>query len=168
MMYNTHSFKGVPGHTGFTLVEVMVAMVIFAIGLLGLAGLQSTALQNSHISISRSQAVLLAYDMADRIRANPDGKDSYLIAHSATPAYPPSPDCGTTQCTVAEMTAYDQSIWKKNLKDLLLSGNGEITGADPTYTITVRWDEDRSGATGTGCSATSKTDLRCFQLTVRL
>jgi len=55
---------------GFTLIEALIAVVILAIGLLGIAGLQATNLKNNQSAYNRSQATLLAYDMADRIRAN--------------------------------------------------------------------------------------------------
>jgi type IV pilus assembly protein PilV len=55
---------------GFTLIEVLVAMVVLTVGLLGLAGLQATSLKNSQNAYYRSVATQLAYDMADRMRAN--------------------------------------------------------------------------------------------------
>ncbi len=56
---------------GFSLVEVLVAMVIFAIGMLGIAGMQGIALKDNNDAYMRSLAVFFAYDMGDRIRANP-------------------------------------------------------------------------------------------------
>jgi type IV pilus modification protein PilV len=58
------------GQHGFTLVEVLVTVVILAVGLLGLAGLQAVSMRNNHSAYERTQAVQLAYDMADRVRAN--------------------------------------------------------------------------------------------------
>ncbi|HID48830.1 MAG TPA: type IV pilus modification protein PilV, partial [Chromatiales bacterium] len=58
---------------GFTLLEVMIALVIFSIGLLGLAGLQARGLQSNTTAQYRTTAMILAYDMADRIRANSTG-----------------------------------------------------------------------------------------------
>ena len=59
-------------HSGFTLIEVLISMLILAVGLLGLAGLQATGLRNNLSAYNRSQATQLAYDMADRMRANVD------------------------------------------------------------------------------------------------
>ncbi len=55
---------------GFTMIEVLIAMVILAIGLLGLAALQAVGMRNNHSALSRFQATLSAYDMADRLRSN--------------------------------------------------------------------------------------------------
>ena len=55
---------------GFTLLEVLVAILIFAIGLLGLASLQTVSQRSNHSAYLRSQAVIQAYDIADRMRAN--------------------------------------------------------------------------------------------------
>ena len=58
---------------GFSLVEVLVAMVVVALGILALAGLLEAATRYSKMGELRSTAVLLANDIADRIRANPVG-----------------------------------------------------------------------------------------------
>jgi prepilin-type N-terminal cleavage/methylation domain-containing protein len=56
---------------GLTLIEVLVVVVLLAIGLLGLAGLQLRGLQVNQGSQLRSQAAMMAEDMADRMRADP-------------------------------------------------------------------------------------------------
>ena len=58
---------------GFTMLEVLIAIIIFSFGLLGLAGLQLVSLANNLSANSRSTATALAYDMADRMRANMQG-----------------------------------------------------------------------------------------------
>ena len=55
---------------GFTLIEVMVAVFVLAVGILGMAGMQAVSVRESQNSIFRSQADILAGDMADRLRAN--------------------------------------------------------------------------------------------------
>ncbi|MBS1188294.1 MAG: pilV [Rhodocyclaceae bacterium] len=55
---------------GVTLIEVLVAILIAAVGLLGLAGLQARAMTAEFESYQRSQALLLAMDMAERMRMN--------------------------------------------------------------------------------------------------
>ncbi len=169
MILLTHQISTIKNRNnkGFSLLEVMIAMVIFAVGVLGLAGMQALALENSFESASRNQAIILAYSMSDRMLANREGKDAYRIDSGLTPT--PQTDCSVVNCgTIAEIVAYDQSKWKQTLAQQLLAGDGSITGAAPNYTITVFWDEDRSGATGTACQPQDVTDLRCFTLQVQL
>ncbi len=56
---------------GFTLIEVLVTMIILAVGLLGLAGMQIAGMKANHSALLRTQATFAAYDLADRMRANP-------------------------------------------------------------------------------------------------
>lgn len=56
--------------SGFSLLEVIITMAILAVGLLGLAGLQARALNAEAESFSRTQALMLANEMADRMNAN--------------------------------------------------------------------------------------------------
>lgn len=75
-------------HSGFSIVEVMVAMTILTVGLLGLAGLQARAMTSEIESYARGQAILLVEDMSDRILSNPnaaklgafEGTDTYGAA----------------------------------------------------------------------------------------
>ncbi|SPE32878.1 putative pre-pilin leader sequence [Burkholderiales bacterium] len=55
---------------GVTLIEILVAIVLLSIGLLGLAGLQLRGMQVNQGSALRSQAAILAGDLADRMRAD--------------------------------------------------------------------------------------------------
>ena len=55
---------------GFTLIEVLITFLILAVGLLGLAGLQVTTLDSQFEAYQRAQAVMLAEDMANRIRVD--------------------------------------------------------------------------------------------------
>lgn len=59
-----------PAQTGFSLLEVLITMVVLAVGLLGLAGLQGRAINAETESFSRSQAMMLANELADRMSAN--------------------------------------------------------------------------------------------------
>ena len=158
-------------NNGFTLLEVMIAMVIFAVGMLGLAGIQSVSLQNEHASYSRSQAILLAYEMADKLKANPGGSINYVVDANTTAISGYSGDtmCIDNSCTITDMVKFDLGLWKAAVSTLLPGGQASITNPTPlNHTITVHWDEDRTGATGTTCPVTGAVDLRCFQLSVRL
>lgn len=56
--------------SGFSMIEVLIAVLILAVGLLGVAGVQVVSMQNTANANLRSQATILAQDMAERIRAN--------------------------------------------------------------------------------------------------
>ena len=65
--------KHIPGRArsaGFSLVEVMVSILVLSFGMLGVASLLATSLSGSHTSSLRTQAIVLADDLADRMRAN--------------------------------------------------------------------------------------------------
>jgi len=123
---------------GFSLIEVLVALVVLSVGLLGLAALQSTATQFNASAYTRSQATLLAYDMADRIRAN---RQAGLDGQYNSPYPDPGdlPECDDdVDGTVAEQ---DLGGWRRALVCSLPNGNGEVEFDDPVLTIRVTWDD---------------------------
>ncbi len=143
------------------MIELLVAVLVMGIGVLGITGLQMVSLQNNRGALVRAEAVQLAYDMMDRIRANPGGNyDAVAIGT------PPSGigDCNAAVCTEAQMAAFDIGVWKCSLgaynalgactalrpnilPDItaqpgLPSGDGAIAiNAGGIVTITVRWQE---------------------------
>ncbi len=89
------------------------------IGVLGVTALQMVSLQNNRGALERGEAVQLAYDMMDRIRANPAGAPagaaySGLAIGDAPPA---ANDCVANNCSAAQMVAFDQASWKCQLGD---------------------------------------------------
>lgn len=133
-------------YTGFTLIEVLIAMLVLGVGLLGLAGLQATGLRNSQSAYNRSQATELAYDLADKMRANVAGVATYttILPGAATA----QADCLTvsTACTTGVMAQNDLYEWNLAVTTALPSGVGTITVAAGVYTITISWDDNRDGA----------------------
>jgi type IV pilus assembly protein PilV len=136
---------------GFTLIEVLIAMLVLAVGLLGLAGLQAASLKNNQSAYNRSQATQLAYDLADRMRANVAGKTSYtaILPSSATPK---ATCLTTTGCSLADMATNDLYQWNLAVSTSLPNGIGtlDITPKPCTtniclYTITILWDDDHTG-----------------------
>lgn len=154
---------------GFTLMEVLVSMVVLSIGLLGLAGMQVNGLKSNNSSYQRTQASLLANEMIDRIRANRAGLalGSYNNLLSATPS---DPGCITSGCTVQQIAQYDAFLWSSEVASRLPSGTASVTGSgiNSIFTITVMWDDDRTGVTGTNCSGNSSVDLTCFVMSTTL
>jgi len=143
--WNIHAASRRSG--GFTLLEVLIALVILSIGLLGIAGLQSVGLRGSHSAYLTSQASLLAYDMADRVRANPAARTTY-DAHVHGDV-----DCDNPPST--PLATADLAEWACAINDLLPEGTGTISSADSaipgavSYTIRVEWQDrlQEEGAT---------------------
>ena len=114
-------------------------MVILAIGLLGIAALQGVGLRSSHGAYLTSQASLLAYDIADRIRANPPPAAGYGF------------DTDTVNCTqslpTTPLITADLAEWACAVQALLPNGRGTITATWDnitrifTYTIDIVWED---------------------------
>jgi type IV pilus assembly protein PilV len=140
--------KTMHNNRGFTLIEILVAMVVLAIGLLGLAGLQANGLRNSQTAYFRSQAARLAYDMADRMRANTAdaGALDTSVYITTTPTDAAAQNCITTGgCSPTEMAEQDLFEWNSNLAAALPGGQGSIAVTGSEYAVTVRWDDNRDG-----------------------
>ncbi len=152
-------------NSGFTMIEVLITLVILSIGLLGLAALQANSMASNHNAYLRSQAIQLAYDMGDRMRANAAGVAAGN--YNNVNGIPADPGCITAGCTPAQMATYDSFQWNTLLSQQLPAGKGTVTGDSTDFVISVMWDEARNGATGTGCNPTVSTDLKCIQLDIQ-
>ena len=131
--------------SGFTLIEILVAVVILSVGLLGVASLQ---VQSAYL---RSQATLLAYDMADRMRVN----TTRAIAgdynnFDTTGEVPSDPGCisDNSGCSAANQSNTDLFEWAARVNGsngaiaLLPDAQGQvIRGAGKLFTIQVTWTE---------------------------
>lgn len=152
---------------GFTLIEVLVTLIVLAIGLLGLAGLQASSLQHNNSAYQRSQATFLAYEILDRMRANPNGVEANDYNSIDTTSLPGDPGCISTSCTPTQLADNDIIEWANNLAAQLPSGRGTITGtgANNPFTVTVMWDDEHTGASETDCMPeTDPNDLTCFSI----
>jgi len=152
-----------PKDAGFTLLEVLVALLVLSIGLLGLAALQASGTRYVHGAYLRSQAVIQAYDMADRIRANlPGVQTGGYTDLSGIPST--HSDCIGSSCSAAQMAQFDLWQWNTANASLLPSGAGTVTiAANPgvcavancVCTITVSWNEvERTGTVAKTFSTT--------------
>ncbi|MCF6236727.1 MAG: type IV pilus modification protein PilV [Gammaproteobacteria bacterium] len=152
--------------SGFSLIEVLVTMIVISIGLLGLAGLQASSLKHNNSAYQRSQATFLAYEMLDRMRANPMGIDANAYNSIDTGSLPSDPGCIISSCSPANLADNDVGEWSINLAATLPSGRGTVTGTSASlpHTVTVMWDDARNGATGISCDPTDPNDMICLSI----
>jgi type IV pilus assembly protein PilV len=155
---------------GFSLLEVLVAVLVLSIGLLGVAALQAQSLRYNHEAYLRGQAVLLSYDMADRMRANSAAFSStsstYVTATAADGGCAQTATADAADCTSAQIAAHDLQEWNTSMASLLPSGAGVIcldttpndgtSSASPAcsnsggdYAIKVFWTEIQGGTPAT-------------------
>lgn len=115
------------GESGFGLIEVLVAALVLAVGLIGLAALQAKGLHSGYSASLYSQATLLAYDIADRMRTNLDG---FYSGHYET-GQGQDNACvwnGTTveTCSPQQMAQHDLWEWQGSVARLLPAARGTV------------------------------------------
>ncbi len=143
-----NSIRGSRRQQGFSMIEVLVSTVVLAVGLLGFASLQVNGLKNNQSAYFRSQATQLAYDIADRMRANPSAKTAYLSSNLAPEDAVAQNNCLSTDgCSTDEMAMHDVFEWQRFLTAQLPNGEGLIAVQADIYTVTIAWDDNRDGLT---------------------
>ncbi len=152
--------KSLKSQQGSSLIEVLITMLIVAVGLLGAGGMQIASTRYQQTAFMRSQAVVQAQFIAEKIRANNAvvsdttaannerylAPDSYAIAGTL----PTDPACGMTSgstCTGRQAAVKDLRDWRQSVATLP-GGRGSIvavTGGGATdqmaRTIVVMWQE---------------------------
>ena len=120
--------------TGFSTIELLISLVIMSIGVLGMAGLQLVSMQQNRSALLQGEAIMLANDILDRIRANPSS--TYDVDLDDVPTL--TTNCVGNSCTESEMAAYDIAQWQCAINSVDVSGsqhsvcsNFSITGALP-------------------------------------
>ena len=139
--------------------EVLVAIVVIGVGALGAAGLQLASSKNTRAALEGTMAVILAEDMAERLRANPQGAYFGVSEGSAPPGFV---DCLGARCSAAQLASFDITVWKCSLgrwrddaacrevwagllppgerQPGLPMGDGAITwGGEDEFTVVVTW-----------------------------
>lgn len=99
---------------GIALMEALVAIVLLSVCALAYAALQMRSLSANNSSLWRSKATLLAYEMADRMRANRAGVAAGQYNNLMAPLV--VNDCGSaSSCTPARMAQLDYALWSATL-----------------------------------------------------
>lgn len=162
--------------SGFSFVEVLVAFFILATGLIGTVAMQAVAKRNSFDATQRAQALAMANDVIDRIRANSTVAVNYNgNDYGAGNIAMPNPRCQTqaANCTAAQIALNDRFEWDQRLLGADVTqqagnagGISDATGcvnfnANGDLTVTISWlgrDAIRDAAVTTGedgCGAES-------------
>ncbi|MBV8157471.1 MAG: type IV pilus modification protein PilV [Dyella sp.] len=142
---------------GYTLLEAMIAVVIISVGLIGFLRLELLGMSATTTSTQRSKAVYLAYEMADRMRANLAGYAA--SAYSNLTSTPVNPGCVSTSCTSAQIAQNDYYEWSNEVSTLLQQGAAAVCltstilatatpaapgcdGLGSRYAVMIWWTED--------------------------
>jgi len=140
--------------TGISMVEVLVALVVMSIGMLGIAALYIESVKANRGALLRTQAVGLAYDMADRIRANRTASAQYSLALGANP--PAAHNCvAGVNCSTDDLADDDINRWVTTVrgptgmpwngatppKTAILYTAAPAFGQPNTYAIAITWRE---------------------------
>ena len=153
--------------SGFTLVEILVSLVILSVALLGMAGLQILSMQSSTSALNRSQATMVAYDLAERMRRNRLAalnsryNSEILLINGDQKNAPASPGCIQTGCTSDQLAEQDIREWLENFTDVagvgldgddwrpvLPDGNAILTRSPPSsnkFKLRITWSENNQG-----------------------
>jgi len=155
-------------YAGFTMIEVLISVFVLAVGLLGLASLQARSLQFNFSAYQRSQANIMAYDIIDRMRANPTVAlaGSYNLALGAGPVSMTDCQAAAANCTPGDMANFDLTQWvcglgnwnetatcqAFNIRGPLGEGDGSVqitpNGSNVTITVNISWVDDRTRDVG--------------------
>lgn len=143
------------GQRGMTLIEILITVLVLAVGLLGMASLTVGSLKNNQGAFLRTQASILAYDIADRMRSNVTEAISGSYDGKTTASSYTAPACGADGCTGVQRVTADLLAWKQQMEGVngnmamlpggvgTISGGAGATTAGNTFTVTITWSEDR-------------------------
>lgn len=115
-------------HAGFTMIELLVSLLILLVGLLGMAGLQTRTQHAEMESYQRAQALILTQDIVDRLNANREVADCYVIASIGT-GYTGTPGCTAGTLEQQGRANADLTAWNSMLLGASETSNGTNTGA---------------------------------------
>jgi len=165
--------KNVSGkQIGSSMIEVLIALFIMAIGLMAVQAMQLSSLRTNVAAAMAAEVQMLASDMAERILAYDNIADltdnnDYAGIDTINPSSDPA--CGVGGCSGALQKVRDTHFWKKEIENRLPGGRGQVASDNAgIYTITVMWDNDKTGANGTGCGGNNTVDLSCYRLQINM
>lgn len=141
---------------GITLIEVLITLVIVAGGLLGTAGLMLYSMKLNKSGEFRTQAVLAASDLFERMEANKVAaiNGSYIIASNTSSGTSTVTNCTSTACNATSLANYDLNQWANTVLASLPNASWSVTsptaGSPRNYTVVINWTDRSSNKTTSG------------------
>ena len=146
MFVNMHNSKG------FTLIEALVAFIVLSAGLIGTVAMQAVAKRNSFDAMQRAQAMTIANDIVERMRAN--------IAAPAQGCNGPGSNCNAEAIRASDRFEWSQRLLGADVMrgQLASGGISDAVGcvdvnANGAVTVVIAWqgrESIRDAATQTG------------------
>ena len=127
-------------HVGATLLEMMIALFVMGVGMMGILALQTQSIRLNHQAYSYSQAVFLAHDILESMRANRPAANSYQI--SKTQNIQATTNCAAVnaKCTAQQLKNWDLARWRSNIQQRLPGGEASIGLDGNTFSINIEFD----------------------------
>ena len=147
-----------PAHAqrGVTMLEVLVTLFIITLWLLATAGVQSSAVKLTKGAQFRTQAVLLATELGERMEANVQDAANGIYACDPCSTTTTSTACISAACGSAALAAFDLAEWGARVGAALPSATATVAwtaGTPGTYLITIGWNDRRAKVSYTGSGA---------------
>ena len=108
---------------GYALLEALVAVVVASVGFIGAARLQTLGMKMNSSAQTRQKAVLLTYQMMDRVRANRTG---YGLGAYDNPVVGNKACLSGAGCTPAQLAVADMTEWSEDIAGQLPGGSGMV------------------------------------------
>jgi len=151
---------------GFSMFEVLVTLSLITVWLLATAGVQSSSLKLTKTAQFRTEAVLLASEIAERMEANKSAAAHAYDCGGSGTACAPGPTLPSDCNSPANRATCDLNEWGARLNNAIpVSSSTAIVwnaGTPNTYTITIGWTDrgdKTTGSTEAGSYSTTKTIL---------
>ena len=127
--------------SGLGMIEILVALVLLSMGLLGMAAMQMTSTKMTAQAQYKTQALLLAQDMVERVRANRNN------AQNSPGSYSINMD-GSETCETdftpggSNVATNDTQEWVNSVRCLLPDGQGTVavSTTPDTVNMTLSWE----------------------------
>lgn len=149
---------------GLALLEVLVSLLLVGLAAAAWLQAQADAVRQARLSANRALALMLAADMAERLRASPAVAPAMAYsAPFAAQASLATLRCEGTGCDAQGLAAADASQWRQLVRDALPQGSTQVQvdASSRQARITLAWRDPGAlgGAIGPGSAQPCPAEL---------